>query len=775
MTVHFWGEDPRGLWTVIVTDNNNNNRKHYVQKVKQGDAEDVTRIFMDDTGKRLPEQSGETNRAQKPPNDEALQDHVMKTMEDTAGKLFKGNGFAKFVQTKKMHRGKPKNKNAIKVFVTGSGKHMNTVMKDRKPAPLHKTSKETSRKKSSKRLTNKATRKNIDVVKVQHNRKVVKKHVKFKSKLQKKTASFKLNKRKDFRKKKTKAKLKLRKLRKSNKNSSNMRLNQTLKSSLNRSTSFAVGNSSSSNNPTVLGLITKLLSEIQKNPLVTKIAMEAIRDPAIGRLFGVSEKTMNTVAPNSTDGQKSDLHDKLERNSSLPNTSIPAPKQNETNTIERNTDSVSQTESTAQERDSKVDSSQNGGKVYVNTTHSFSETYVDVLTNKTLADSGSGSGSGSEESGSYWNTGSGRGQSREVGSAENSDVESMKNPREMGCEKEMGQCNQPQLGGISIIIQSNSSNESPKEIEGEDSFFEVTDQDEGEGVFAEENEDQFFENVKKVVESDDGPIEFLPAFDRSGINSQSNGGNSMNRCNYFTQRRNISSSFGKRCPENETFPWNTNETPYENEQLANYLALSKLRGSPNGSSETNEMENHDPKQEMEPYYIDKSQETGDDEDEMVAKYSNKDLEVLQEALEEQLSRLSKDPASQKSNAEILARVRDDINHGDIEDLELLESQITGGKSPIRRVGRSTAPEDEDFDDLDDNFNEVPETFEHTNQEDDELEPRRVAHRTEKYKLSQTYYVDPDKYGRDNSGILESWTMILYGTKWFYQRCHREHK
>lgn len=42
MSVHFWGEDPKGLWTLAVTDNNNNDREHHLEKNKYGDMEDAT-------------------------------------------------------------------------------------------------------------------------------------------------------------------------------------------------------------------------------------------------------------------------------------------------------------------------------------------------------------------------------------------------------------------------------------------------------------------------------------------------------------------------------------------------------------------------------------------------------------------------------------------------------------------------------------------------------------------------------------------------------------
>ena len=48
MSVHFWGEDPRGTWTLAITDNSNNNRHHYRSKVKHGDLEDATEALQDE-------------------------------------------------------------------------------------------------------------------------------------------------------------------------------------------------------------------------------------------------------------------------------------------------------------------------------------------------------------------------------------------------------------------------------------------------------------------------------------------------------------------------------------------------------------------------------------------------------------------------------------------------------------------------------------------------------------------------------------------------------
>eukprot|EP00111_Clytia_hemisphaerica_P007554 TCONS_00021941-protein len=48
MSVHFWGEDPHGIWTLAITDNSHNNRQHHRYKSRFGDTEDATEILHDE-------------------------------------------------------------------------------------------------------------------------------------------------------------------------------------------------------------------------------------------------------------------------------------------------------------------------------------------------------------------------------------------------------------------------------------------------------------------------------------------------------------------------------------------------------------------------------------------------------------------------------------------------------------------------------------------------------------------------------------------------------
>ena len=70
MSVHFWGEDPHGSWTLAVTDNAHNNRQHHRYKTRFGDTEDAEEILQD---KMNGEDHGDDFK-----NTEDLEDHIFK-------------------------------------------------------------------------------------------------------------------------------------------------------------------------------------------------------------------------------------------------------------------------------------------------------------------------------------------------------------------------------------------------------------------------------------------------------------------------------------------------------------------------------------------------------------------------------------------------------------------------------------------------------------------------------------------------------------------------
>lgn len=105
MTVHCWGENPKGSWSLVVTDNDRNTREHHVIKAKQGDMEDVERVVMDDSEKHANWDSRVINEYERPknasPGNNTGNDHILKNMEDTTGELVKGNKFVELAKRKK--------------------------------------------------------------------------------------------------------------------------------------------------------------------------------------------------------------------------------------------------------------------------------------------------------------------------------------------------------------------------------------------------------------------------------------------------------------------------------------------------------------------------------------------------------------------------------------------------------------------------------------------------------------------------------------------------
>merc|ERR1711962_225048 len=80
MSVHFWGEDPKGLWTLAITDNNHNDREHHVETTKYGDMEDATGALQD-----LIEDKEENIEHEKIVED----DQLFKSAEEFENQIFK--------------------------------------------------------------------------------------------------------------------------------------------------------------------------------------------------------------------------------------------------------------------------------------------------------------------------------------------------------------------------------------------------------------------------------------------------------------------------------------------------------------------------------------------------------------------------------------------------------------------------------------------------------------------------------------------------------------
>ena len=718
---------------MIVTDNDNNNREHYLEKLTQGDEEDVTRIFLDDTKHS---QTGQLSSKK-----DHAKDHILKSMEDTAGKIFKESGFVKFAHGKKSRHVR----NSLRVKVTKKVKHHAREVKESKTAHLKKhylkakPNSETKINKGKHGWTKKVI--NPNVVKVKQARKMSKKH----------TTTSKLTSKTILSQSQEKLKAPFKKHdngveRKNPHKGSKQVINTTLTmahkltNAFSKSSTSASSNLSTSTNATrALGLIQQLISEIQNNPLVTKIALEALRNPAIGKLFGID----------SSRDTAENIQERL-----LPTLSIKQKTQGLENGFESNASRAHiDTRFVDKNNVSNVNEKSNHLKIITPGTiksikqkkFQFLKIFKDSEEDYKSDVSGSGiEGSGMSGSGYYFD-GSGSGNEEDLKTS---------NHQHMNC------------GGSKNCTGTHSkepirsvASKPQKILEKELNSYDILDEDDKESQYGEGDGDEVFEDGARPVGSVEDSEDLIPkfGFDLRAINEPD-----TDLCNFSEMLSNRSSidTQKARCVENGTIDNRSDERDKEDKNLAHYLAVDKLK-SASGDYNLDSGDDQDGSSSK----IDDSDDNQtigqDDSDE---KYNGRDLEVLQEALEDQLSRLSKDPASEKSNKEILARVRDDIKRGDIDDLELLEAQISRGKTDLSRVIRSSTPEDDEINGLDDAKEEPLVTFEGYNDEGEDLQRRRISHQAVKEKSSQTYYVNPNKYGKVNSGILQSWTLILYGTK-----------
>lgn len=738
MTVHCWGEDPRGSWTVIVTDNDNNNREHYLEKLNQGDEEDVTRIFLDDTGK-----PGQSNAGQVPSKKNHSKDHILKTMEDTAGKIFNENRFVKFPHKKKSQHVR----NSPQVKVTKKVKHHGKKVKESKIAHLkkhylkNKTNSRTEINTGKQSGTRKDSNPNTYVVKVKQARKISKKYAATK-KLTSKTVLSKNHEKSKapFKKHHNEGKRKNPYKASKHEVNSTLTMARELTTTFTKSSTSAFSNLTTSANATkALGLISQLISQIQKNPLVTKIALEALKNPAIGKLFGIdsskdtAENIQERLLPTASIKQKTqDLEPGSESNGS--GAHIDTGIVNKDNAYNVN------------EKKSKHFQMKTPGTITTVKQKHFQ--FVKILKGNKEDYKNDVSGSGIEGSGV-----SGSGYHFDESGSGNAEDAKAANHQLMRCGRSKnctGNLNEEPLGEQQKILEKEENS----------SLYEIFEGDDKESQYGEGDGDEVFEDATRPVGSVEDSEDLIPefGFDLRAVNEPDS-----DLCNFSTVLSNSSSIITQkaRCEENDTSEKRNDERDKEDKNLAHYLAVDKLK-SASGDYSLDSGDDQDGTSSK----IDNDDDNRNiDQDDSDERYNSKDLEVLQEALEDQLSRLSKDSASEKSNKAILARVRDDIKRGDIDDLELLEAQISGGKTDLSRVIRSNTPEDDEIDGLDGATEESPLIIEGHNSGGTDLQRRRISHQaSHQEKSSQTYYVNPDKYGKVNSGILESWTLILYGTK-----------
>ena len=746
MTVHCWGEDPRGLWTLIITDNDVNNRKHYLEKLGKGDEEDVTRVFLDSTEKRR--HQGHPHISSRKTHSK---DYVLKTMEDTAGTLFNGEVFKKVIHHKKGHH------NHFKSFAmmpkkTGTLRHhfvkkkMSNSSHLKKPLKSEKRGKTKSRK--DQEVLKSLKRQNVENIPHIRKEQLIENSKNndgsFKNLTSKTTANIKP----------TEPRVNLRNEDNSGKQMLKLQTkNTTYKfNPMSTEETFKKFNSSlarnSSGDAKAFDLINKLITQIEGNPLVSKIAFEALKNPYIGRLFGI-DSSLGVTSKDKTNVSSSKA----------------AKQVNELKSESGTFGSTYETSGHYREREEKlngaivdIQSTQNGTgdveplkqttRVYSSGARHFH--FFKAFRAATQGDYVSG------ESGDSVNSGSGD----SPGQDKTGNMEEYKPASEvqsLGCEKSKECTNDREKGAVTSSLDEPILRELPMELQGEvnsnDKIVKETQSGDRDG-------NNFFENMKEFTDKTNDNL--FPLFD-DDVKITVDDKSVKSLCRNFSReaKNNSLLSSGVQCPK---FLTDVDEREKEDKSLAHYLAVNKLKtGLVDNELDNGEDFEYDRSSSLDfidDKNLDSNQESTD------SKYHGKDLEVLQEALEEQLSRLSKDPNSTRSNAEILARVKDDINRGDIDDLELLESQITGGKTDFPRVVRSISLEAENsnLDESDFDATTPQMLYEELNGENEELEPRGISHQMGEHKPQQAYYVNSDKYGKDNSGILESWTLILYGTK-----------
>ena len=756
MTVHCWGEDPRGRWTLIITDNGENNRKHYLEKLGKGDEEDVTRVFLDSTEKQRHQDYPAHISSRKTHS----KDFVLKTMEDTEGTLFNGEVVKKVIHHKKEHH------NHFKSRKTGTLRHHFVKKKISHSSHLKKHLKSKKRGKTLSRkyqeVLKSLKRKNTETI--PH----IRKEQRIKnSKSNDKTTKYltsnttanieptepKINLRNDDNLRKHLLKLQT--------NNTGYKVNTSAEESLKTFSSSVMRNSSE--DAEAFDLINKLITQIEGNPLVSKIAFEALKNPYIGRLFGI-DSSLN-VAPKDQKNVSSSKAAKPVKDLTSESRNAAKPVKDLTSES-RTFGSTYETSGHYNEREKifnrTVVENQNTQnetgdvKPLKQTTRAYSNGakhfhFLKAFREATQGDYVSG------ESGDIVNSGSWDilGQN-EIGNME--EYKPASEMQSLGCEKSKKCTNDQEKGADTSSLDEPILRELPEELQGEansnDKNWKDTQSGDGDG-------DNFFENMKEFTDktNDDS----FPLFDvdvKSTVDNKS----VKSLCRNFSRdgKNNSLLSSEVQCPKFLTI---ADEREKEDKSLAHYLAINKLKtGLVDNELDSREDFEYERSSALDDFIDDKNLDNNQESTD--SKYHGKDLEVLQEALEEQLSRLSNDPNSTRSNAEILARVKDDINRGDIDDLELLESQITGEKTDFPRVVRSISLEGEQsyLDESDFDVTTPQTLYEEINGENEDLEPRGISHQMSEHKPQQAYHVNSDKYGKDNSGILESWTLILYGTK-----------
>ena len=759
MTVHFWGEDPTGLWTLSVTDNDSNNRQHYYKKAQQADFEDATRVIMDET-------ETFTNK------EKADERHILKTMEDTEGELFHGTGKLYKVDP---HKHKKKYVRHHKKHKSWKHHGFASHLSNNKSMYGKGSATKGNRREDTEKLQNSKTAKKLSKLdqgnKIPFNRtEDVKLTMKWNGKDQK-IRAIPLNLQPS--RQVSNVGVLNQTAAKANRNNSEMEYtfygrmdgnskppgskddteepakqadslsspNTGLKGfvSMNSHFNFSVSSLMEEENA-----IPKASTDIQSSPLVSRLAVEATTNPLVAKLFGIVF-TRRELATKPMQSDQAYGSVRQGGGSSVEQSSTPREHDGITETIEEA---------------SMLDKDKNIGD------------QTDISTLKIAENLGSGD---------YVEYGSGTGDARDLSK-----------PRSRACdeEKEDSNC----TSGNSAVEQNPKNNLSINSVDSDQTMNPAIGHEGGTEV----SSDGIDNNAAFAAGKRDNGSNLSGNDTLHVIDTSLTPGRTLDivgdlkpkdPCSFLRGVSDDALRTRLMCLESEN-----KRSAYDRNkgELANYLATEKVKVN------LEALQDEETFKDRASQHKSSSSKNDNNKDDTVLlshsdpepKSKNKDLSMLEQALTEQLSRLPDNPDHPNSNYEILSRVREDINHGDVEDLELLEDQLSDKIQD--RIARDEMEDlldddDENFDKDDPGVNnavasdedDVGDDKEHDDDDDDDddddedddvgydnnrLEPRRISPKAGTRKWKQRYRVKSDKYGKGNSGLLETWTLILYGTK-----------
>ena len=830
MTVHYWGEDPKGLWTLVVTDNDRNNRKHHLKKAKQADFEDASRILMDESDRgndkyeRLMTSHVTSSKAALPKSQTGAHHHISKTNEDSFGELFVGKKFKKRVSKKPA--GLKKNirklqKKPLRRKYKNAGQRRKTksfVLKKRLRKPV-KTTKLKDKKKSFyktkyKPKTNKITTKKFVIGKklkpkafLVHNKKQAGKNTTIRSKnaqLTRKEGKKEVKKHTELLRNAAGSKLFIntKKLHKGDGNSEesekldgenlfeNGRQNEQSKEGQNKDVLENVEGSMPVDNYYELmggkaSLILKHRTPTIKSPFLPKTYLSSpskehfvggensstAKDQARERTAFVNENIEGLHASGSG-----------EENSNMGDTFVTDRTESKNKSVREDFQEDEKDDYKEQNNGDNLDEWQN--REYSEDNEEFNEELLDGIQEKQ---------DGEDDQETFLKCGIIEGLGNPI--CQNLDYEDEENAVEDGDEDnlDVGTFYEEETNDETVQIENfNSRNRttlSPEKVLRFETAVSAPNSQSNKLKYLCDNKrlhsgkrshlrsmctewtQQLNTSEKEKKSANALVLEYRPNKARNNVDKHNdkstnkstvlsnNTGTQLHLTQTSTRQskgdgrfnnsgRNSSNIQGSAPvvskksvdsivkPQIEIKTSFANSIPIDNTKILNSKSEHEPRDDIHFSSEMDVKE----------------------------KYADKDLNTLEKALEEQLVHLSKSSSSHtKYDTNFLERVKQDVRNGNIRDLESLEDHFSGKQSQHVEM-----PNEFPLDSLEEGnysglIEESREPFlSDSNGSGDRLEKRRLPD-SRSHKPSYKYHVFRDKYGKGNSGILESWTLILYGT------------